>query len=205
MDKAIKYAFRITHISNIPHIVNYGLVRRNSPYKDNNFVSIGDQTVVRLRSEKKIFDECISEYIPFYFGPRSPMLYVIQHGYNEVKQEKAENIVYCVIKIDDVINSSLDCVFSNGHALSALTQFYHKEQLTNINKIIRYEDVYSSYWSSDVDWDLKRRKEAELLIKNDIPVNFICGYVVFNDEAKNKLKDYGIDPSIVQVMPQYYF
>ena len=90
MKKKLKYAFRITHIDNIPHIINYGLVKKNSQYRNENFVNIGDQQIIQLREDKDIKGYKISDYIPFYLGPRSPMLYVVQHGYNGVPQIEPE-------------------------------------------------------------------------------------------------------------------
>ena len=43
MANKMKYAFRITHIDNIPHVVHCGLVRADSPLRDENYVSIGDK------------------------------------------------------------------------------------------------------------------------------------------------------------------
>ena len=146
-----------------------------------------------------------NDCIPFYFGPRSPMLYVIQHGYNGVVQQNAENIVYCVVRLSDIIESDLECFFTNGHALSALTDFFGKESLKDINEIIDYNDVYARYWNSDADLDLKRRKEAELLIKTDVPTKYIRGYVVYNDKAKAILRHHGIAEDMIKVAPNFYF
>lgn len=205
MTKALKYAFRITHIDNIPHIVLNGIVRADSPLRDDNYVSIGDRQVIRVRTEMAVDDRRISDYIPFYFGPRSPMLYVIQHGYNGVQRVEPWNIVYCVIRLDDVVNNNIDCVFTNGHALSKITTFFPKECLIGIDDIVKYDDVYSSQWDIETDIDLKRRKEAELLIKNDLPPQFIKGFVVYNEEAKQKMMMMGIDENKVVVAPGYYF
>lgn len=205
MGKILKYAFRITHIDNMPHIIQYGLVKKDSPYRNEHFVNIGDQQIIQLRGDINIKGYRISDYIPFYLGPRSPMLYVIQHGYNGVQQIEPENIVYCVIKLDELINNDIDCIFTDGHALSVLTSFYEKENLKRINNIVNYEDVYSTNWSSEVDIDLKRRKEAELLVKNDLPVSFICGYVVYNKKAKETLLKLGINENKIAVSPSYYF
>lgn len=205
MGNVIKYAFRITHIDNIPHVIKFGLVRKDSPCRNINFVNIGDQNVIKSRAEIIMKDYRIGDYIPFYFGPRSPMLYVIQHGYNNVQRVEPEKIVYCVIKLDNLINKNVDCVFTDGHALSALTNFYTKDRLSQINDIVKYADVYSTYWNSENDIDLKRRKEAELLVKNDLPVCFICGYVVYNEKAKQKLIEMGIADNMIAVVPNYYF
>ena len=143
----------------------------------------------------------ISDYIPFYLGPRSPMLYVIQHGYNGVQRVEPENIVYCIIRLDDLVNSDIDCIFTDGHAVSNLTTYYTKDRLPMINDIVKYDDVYSSQWNSETDIDLKRRKEAELLVRNDLPSQFVRGFVVYNEG----LMDMGVEENVIVVAPGYYF
>ena len=77
--KHIRYAFGILHKDNIPHVMKYGLVHNDSPFARDSFVPIGDMSVMDVRSTKQLPDgSFLSEYIPFYFGPRSPMLYNIQ-------------------------------------------------------------------------------------------------------------------------------
>lgn len=205
MGKILKYAFRITHIDNIPHIIKYGIVKKNSPFRDEHFVSIGDPRIIQLREKTDIGNYRVSDYIPFYLGPRSPMLYVIQHGYNDVPLVEPEKIVYCVIKLNDLIINNIDCIFTDGHALSVLTSFYEKNDLVRINEIVNYEDVYSTQWNSEVDIDLKRRKEAELLVKSDLPSLLICGYVVYNEKAKTTLIRQGVNENKIVVSPGYYF
>lgn len=205
MEKILKYAFRITHINNIPHIVRNGIVKATSPLRDVNYVSIGDREVIRMREEMSVKGYKIGDYIPFYLGPRSPMLYVIQHGYNGVQRVEPENIVYCIIRLDDLINNSIDCVFTDGHALSNLTTFYSNEKLSDINNIVKYDDVYSMQWNMESDIDLKRRKEAELLIKDDLPAQFVRGYVVYNDMAKQRLENMGIVEDKIAIVPQFYY
>ncbi len=205
MIKPLKFAFRITHIDNIPHLMKYGITSRHSANKNDNYVTIGDSQIIGIRNDTLPNGLILSEYIPFYFGPRSPMLYVIQHGYNNVRRQNPENIVYCVIRLSDLIENDIDCVFCDGHALDAYTEFYDKSHLKNIDNLIKYEDVYAKYWNSDSDLDLKRRKEAELLIKTDLSPKYIRGFVVYNNKAKEKLLKFGITDKMIVVDPQYYF
>ncbi|MDO4525273.1 MAG: DUF4433 domain-containing protein [Bacteroidales bacterium] len=205
MEKVLKYAFRITHIDNILHILKNGLVKADSPLHDENYVPIGDPQIIGLRGDIEVKGYRIGDYIPFYLGPRSPMLYVIQHGYNGVQRVEPEKIVYCVIRLDDLINNNIDCIFTDGHAVSFLTSFYSRDKLSSINEIVKFDDVYSSQWNSEEDLDLKRRKEAELLIKNDLPVQFLRGFVVYNNEAKDFLIEKGVADNMIAVMPSYYF
>lgn len=205
MSNTLKYAFRITYIDNIPHIVRNGIVKADSPLRNEHYVSIGDRQIIRVRGEMVVKGYKISDYIPFYLGPRSPMLYVIQHGYNGVQRVEPENIVYCIIRLDDLINSDVECIFTDGHAVSNLTSFFTKDRLPQINDIVKYDDVYSSLWNSETDIDLKRRKEAELLVKNDLPAQFLRGFVVYNDRAKQKMMGMEVAENMIVVAPGYYF
>lgn len=205
MANQLKYAFRLTHIDNISNIERCGLVRADSPLRDPNYVSIGDSQVIGIRASRDIKGYHLNEYVPFYLGPRSPMLYVIQHGYNGVARVEAENIVYCVIRLDDLIHDNIDCIFTDGHALSAFTSFYQKNMLPRIDEYVKYDDVYSSQWNIEEDLDLKRRKEAELLVKQDLSAQYVRGYVVYNETAKQRLISSGVLPEKIVAVPGYYF
>ena len=133
------------------------------------------------------------------------MLYVIQNGYNGVQKQEAQDIVYCVIRISQLIANNVECLFSDGHALSALTKFYTQKQLPVLNDLVSYEDVYARYWLDEIDIDLKRRKEAELLIKTELPKEYIVGYIVYNNKAKEQLVSYGINENRISIKPNYYF
>lgn len=205
MASRLKYAFRLTHIDNIPYIERCGLVRTDSPLRDPNYVSIGDRQVIAIRAGRDVQGFHLNEYVPFYLGARSPMLYVIQHGYNGVTRVEPQSIVYCVIRIEDLIHNNVDCIFTDGHALSAFTSFFPKSMLSRIDEFVKYEDVFSTQWNIEDDLDLKRRKEAELLVKQDLPTQYVRGYVVYNEIAKQRLLSSGVGPEKVVTVPAYYF
>lgn len=133
------------------------------------------------------------------------MLYVIQHGYNGVQRKEPEQIVYCVVRIDDLVRDNIDCVFTDGHAMSNLSCFYEKQKLSQVDEYVRLEDVYSRHWNEESDIDLKRRKEAELLIHGDLPAQYIRGFVVYNEKARTRLEEMGVKATMIAVRPGYYF
>ena len=204
MSKSIKYAFRMTHIENIPHILQVGIVHKDSPNASPTYIAIGDQSLILARNQKIIAGRTISEYIPFYFGPRSPMLYRIQTGYGVTKRHPQE-IVYCVLILEKIIASTLQYIFTDGHANSAITSIYTSADLSQIDVHISYDDIYARQWSTDSDIDLKRRKEAELLFIDEIPVDYISGYIVYNEVAKQKLLQYGLPDYKVIIKPEFYY
>ncbi len=208
--------YRITHIDNIPHILEYGITHRNSVNANPNFKAIGDASLINTRNNKtvnitngnnQVIEQItLGDFIPFYFGVRMPMLYVIQHGGNFVPQAtNAENIIYMACSVHKITNLNLTFYFSDGHATDILTTFYDKNFLQNLNNIIDFGAIKSSYWGGSENLDIKRKKQAEFLVKEDIPISCIIGYVCYNEKAKNKLIEFGISEKIIKIIPKAYF
>jgi len=201
-----KYLYRMIHIENIPHVLQYGITHRNSPNANKNFVPIGDNSLISRRNTRVVNNgKLLGNYIPFYFGTRSPMLYVIQRGYNGVNRTVPENIVYCVTSVAEIINSQIDFLFTDGHAIDSFSTEYSKSQINNIESILDFNAINASVWIDENDLDKKRRKEAEFLLSQDLPINHILGYICYNEGAKSKLIEYGIEEDKIVVKPNCYF
>lgn len=72
------YLYRMTHIENIPHILKYGITHPESKFTNQNYIGIGDQSIIETRKDKVLIeDKKIGDFIPFYFAYRTPMLLVI--------------------------------------------------------------------------------------------------------------------------------
>jgi len=201
-----KYLFRMTHIENIPHILQYGITHSSSSNANPDFKPIGDSSLISTRNDFVLNNgRYLGEYIPFYFAVRTPMLYVIQHGFNMVAPTKAEDIVYCISSVQKIINLELEFVFTDGHAVDGFSSQYTIENIGDIDNIIDWEAVNAKYWNDENDLDRKRRKESEFLVLGDIASDAILAYIVSNENAKNKMIDFGINSDKISVEPSYYF
>ena len=131
----------MTHVDNIPHILEFGITHRNSENANPNYVSIGDSSLIdnRFSTVRNItngLDEVIEtitigDFIPFYFGFRTPMLYVIQKGGNLVPRKIApDSIIYCVTSLQKMLDSSVGFYFTDGHATNNFTKFYKNENIS---------------------------------------------------------------------------
>jgi hypothetical protein len=196
----------MTHIENVPHILEYGVTHASSVNANLNYKVIGDSSIIGSRNDFILPNgRKLGSYIPFYFGARMPMLYVIQKGYNGVPRTPAKEIVYCVCSVQKVIDHKLSFIFSDGHAVNGFTTFYEQKDITNYEEVLDLKAINTTYWTSTEDLDLKRRKEAEFLIETDIPTTVIVGWVVYNEEAKTKLLALGIPDKKVHVNTNSYF
>lgn len=212
MNRVFANIYRMTHIENIPHILQYGITHRFSQNSNPNYRAIGDTSLIDFRNQKHVIvkgkDINLGDYIPFYFGVRMPMLYVVQHGGNYVPHPtKARDIVYVVVSIDKILkDGNISFFFSDGHATDYLTKFYTKDDIQQISEILDRKAILARQWSGEnIDRDIKRRKQAEFLVKQDIPHEYIVGYVCYNDTAKAKLLAWNIPDEIIRVKPTAYY
>ena len=104
-----------------------------------------------------------------------------------------------------IMEMQLDFIFTDGHTVDGFTLQYTPKDINNIDTLIDWTAVKAKYWRSDNDLDLKRRKEAEFLILGDIAIDAILGFLVSNEEAKNKLIIFGADAANVHIRSDYYF
>jgi hypothetical protein len=218
MDLAEIKVYRITHLNNVPHILRNGITHRNSPNHNPNFVAIGDSSLVTTRDEKKISVDngnalnsntttiTLGNFIPFYFGVKMPMLYVIQNGGNfTTKPIPPSEIVYVVCFVSQLIKEQENYYFSDGHATDRLTTFYDKTKIDVLPQIIQWDAVKASYWGGQEKLNLKRKKQAEFLVAEDIAPNLISRFGCYNDEANNQLIDLGITQEKINVIPNAYY
>jgi hypothetical protein len=134
------------------------------------------------------------------------MLYVIQKGFNNTTALQAEQIVYCITSVQQLLEANLEFIFTNGHALAATSTFYYEHSwLAQLDDLLDFTAIRAKYWNDESDLDLKRRKEAECLVASDLPADAILGYAVFNEVSKIKLMNLGILPHQIVIKPNYYF
>ena len=210
--------YRMTHIDNIPHILKNGITHRNSLNHNPYYISIGDISLIHTRDNKQIIVDngdfldleapqiTLGDYIPFYFGIKMPMLYVIQNGGNFVPESTpASKIVYIACSLYGIIKKYEGCFFSDGHATDNLTTFYNKIKINDLPAIIDWDAVKAKYWGGQDNLNKKRKKQAEFLIQDDLSSNLIVGMVCYNESAKKKLVTMGFEENKIKIVPNAYY
>lgn len=174
------------HIDNVEYVLRHGMHTRNHPSFDPNYINIGDTSLIEQRSEYIVRINqpggILGDYIPFYFGTLSPMLLNIKTGYRGITKRPQSDIIYICCKLVDVIRNCRNWCFTDGHAKASITSFYNNvEDLKNVD----WSVVNNRYWNNtEDDYDRMRRKQAEFLIHNYVPVSCINYIVVLNKEKK---------------------
>lgn len=176
--------YHITHIDNLPSILEQGCLLANSQlqksdiqYRDVAYGHIQDR-----RSRKPVpccVGGTLHNYVPFYFAPRSPMLYAIHTGSTAQYQGGQQTILHLATSVETIASQNLNFAFTDGHATKAFTRFY--DTLTDLPEAIDWKVVRSWSWKdTNEDMDRKRRKQAEFLVHRAVPWHLINSIGVIN-------------------------
>jgi hypothetical protein len=183
--------FRITHIENVPWILENGLHCCNSPCRDPSFYEIGNPELIGKRTQRIVPippGGVLSDYIPFYFTPFSPMLLNIKTGYNGLKRTPMSDIVIIVTSLHKVEEGNLDFVFTDRHAYVIAAEFFNN--LSELNRIDWNVLQRRSFDKRDPDDPGKcERYQAEALIKSIIPVSVLSGIVCYSSTQESRLQE----------------
>ncbi len=182
--------FRITHVANVPWILQNGLHCGNSDHSDPNYVQIGNAELISRRTTREVPVHpygTLSDYIPFYFTPYSPMLYNIKTGYNGVTKRPMEEIAILVSSLREVHKQGITFVFSDRHAYLQAAEFYNSlDRLDQID----WPGLQTRDFRRDPDDPGKvERYQAEALIYQHLPLPAILGIICYRDEERRKLEE----------------
>lgn len=181
--------FRITHIENVPWILDHGLHCRNSSNFDPEFRSIGNPSLISMRHTRAVPVDpggTLSDYVPFYFTPYSIMLLNIKTGHGGVTRVPNEDIVILVSSLRRVHELGLPFVFTNQHAYPLAAEYFNT--LDDLNRVDWPLLQSRSFKHDPEDPGKKERYQAEALIHRHLPVSALLGIVCHSDRAKARLQ-----------------
>ena len=184
--------FRIIHVDNL-HIYLKdngihapGFISQN----EQDYRSILDPAIHERRCRTEVpcgTGGMLSDYVPFYFGNRSPMLYRLHTGFKVGDyMEGQEPIIYLVSSFETIQEGGNQFVMTDGHALASLSSFSDD---AGFLEEIDMETVDAEWWhNTEEDTDRERRKQAELLVYKFCEWSHIFGIAVINDTIKQRVQ-----------------
>ncbi|MFC4292545.1 DUF4433 domain-containing protein [Sphingorhabdus arenilitoris] len=157
---------------------------------------------LRLTSYPDLY---VGQCVPFYFCPRSVMLYMMKIKSPELAYKGGqEPIVHLVSDL----NNTVDWANANGHrwafTLSNAGSYYFEDRtnLTELNDI-NWDAVTAKYWRA-----FREAKQAEFLIEQHFPWHLVEEIAVMNrltgQEAVKAIAGTAHRPAI-QIRPAWYY
>lgn len=190
VDYARKPLFRMIHIDNAEHVLRNGICTRTHPMANPNYIEIGDNVLIEQRHSYSVGINPpggnLGEYVPFYFAGHTPMLLNIKTGWRGVKRHSQSEIIFIVTNVKYILENCGEWCFTDGHAKEAITTFYN--DLNDLSQL-DWEAIRRRKWNNTLDdMDRQRKKQAEFLVRDFVPVECIRGIYVYNEHSKIKIQ-----------------
>jgi len=183
--------FRLTHIENIPWILENGLWCPSAGKIDPAFHQIGKPDLIERRRTRDVNVPpfgTLSDYVPFYFTPKSIMQNMIVTGYGGVPMEDPESLVFLVASLRELARDGYQVLFTNAHAVPKPSKY--SSNLADLESYIDWELLRHCDFSTDPnDPDKKSRYQAEALVHRHVRFASLLGIACRDQASKSRLKE----------------
>ena len=164
-----------------------GLHCRNSKHRDPAFVSIGMTDLIDKRNTWVVPKKpggTLSDYVPFYFTPRSMMAFNIHTGRN-VRQRDNDQIIILVTSIPHLRQQGVPFLITDKHACANNT--YYSDDLADLSRIDWKILQNSDFSRNNDDPDKTNRYQAEALVHKYTPISALLCVGCCDDTQKAEL------------------
>ena len=215
--------FHITAIANLPAILAAGaLVSKNggaaAGINYQNIAHAGAQGARAVRAVPNPPGGLVHDFVPFYFAPRSPMLFAINGGRVAGCPWRQVDIVHFETTVQRVTGTGQAHVFYDRNATLDFSTPY--TDLAHLDTAVAWDllteapqlDGFCAYWQNraavDRYADRMERRQAEFLVKDRAPLHCMTrlGVIDVDRQAQVQalLEQAGVGLS-VDIMPSWYF
>jgi hypothetical protein len=149
--------YHITHVNNLPGIIKEGGLHCDRIAQNMKSMNIGHMHIKARRLNRNVPvgpQGTVGDYVPFYFAPRSPMLFAISRGNVEGYTAGQQPVIYLCSSTEAVDAAKLRWVFTEGHADMDYTDFF--DDFKDLEKI---------------DWKLMTAKAIIYLAKRKVQIS----------------------------------
>jgi ssDNA thymidine ADP-ribosyltransferase, DarT len=203
--------YHITHVSNLASIVSGGQLDcvNQCAAKGIEPASIAYAGIKAQRARTAVTvarGGTLADYVPFYYAPRSPMLYA-NHYYGGVADAPGgqASIVHLVSSVE-VLAEAGKFVVTDGKPTEAVTVQYG--DLGGLDSVDWAVMPLKMWNDTDEAGDRKRRRQAEFLVHAKVPFSAFCvvGVLDLNaaGETATALAEMP-DPPAVRIRPDWYY
>lgn len=112
----------------------------------------------------------VSDYVPFYFAPRSPMLYSIDVGNVPSYVGVQRDLIYLCTTVRQLVGHEVQLVMSDRNASLAFAKFAASPDEWHADEFIDWPLMSARIWKNDDEHpNRKERRMAECLAHRSVP------------------------------------
>jgi hypothetical protein len=196
--------FHITHVDNLPSILTDGGLHCDAVMAGRQGgVRIGDPAIKSRRLDWTLnlpSRPRVGDFVPFYFCPRSVMLYRVCHGHSTWSRGQ-DAIVHLVTRVSRVAVADA-CVFTDSNAATA----YHRAStdLSLLSSTIDWSVMPLEWWNGPP----MIPRQAEFLVPGFVPWTAVERVVARSNSIAQRVQaalGSHSDHPLVHVDPTWYY
>lgn len=179
--------FHITDVANLAAIIQSGglisdiaLASAGGPAVAIGYAHIKQRRMTEYRIPC-VGNRFVGEFVPFYYCPRSPMLFTINQG-NVVGRPAGcqRTILHLVSSVQTALDLNKPWALSDVGAGAAYAQFFNDpERLEGLN----WDAIRATIWKGKM-----HEKQAEFLVADTFPWSAILGIGCHNDTVASRVR-----------------
>jgi len=203
--------YHITHVDNLPAILAAGALWSDARLTAKAAApkNIAHDHIKQRRERTPVSvppHGVVADYVPFYFCPRSPMLYAFMGGTVSGATGAQQDILHLVLDAESLVEAGLACVHTDGNAASQPLRFF--PGVAGFGSL-RWEVIQSWSWrDTPEDNDRKRSKQAEFLVHDAVPWGCVKSIGAMTEATRNRAIA-ALAPAAhrppVAVQPKWYY
>jgi len=196
--------YHITDVENLPGILASGGLRSDVAMAQLNPEVIGYEHIKQRRMTEIRVDCCggrfVGEFVPFYFCPRSPMLYVVNQGNTGRTPGCQRTIVHLVSTVAAGINQKRPWAISDGNAGA-----FHASFSADLAALagLDWAAIHTTHWQGKT-----HQKSAEFLLADFFDWSGVDAVACHNDATAlhvHNLLAHSSHRPTVRVEPSWYY
>lgn len=179
------YLYHITDVSNLGTIIAKGGLLSDVAISNTGGpkVMIGhDHIKARRMTQYRVpcaGDRFVGEFVPFYYCPRPPMLFVMNKGATGLAAGGQTSVVHLISTVQRALDLGRPWAISDCNAGSNYAEFYNDTaKLDTLN----WDAINAKYWQN-----VTTAKQAEFLVADHFPWESIAGIACHNASIQAKV------------------
>ena len=196
--------YHITDVTNLPNMLADGGLYSDAVMAQRNPAVIGYGHIKQRRLSQIRVPCCnnrfVGEFVPFYFCPRSPMLYTINQGATGLPPGCQATIVHLVSNVGAAIGLGQAWAISDGNAGAFHTSF---DANLGALAVLDWPAIRARDWRGKT-----HEKQAEFLVEDFFPRTCIeqigCHNSTVARQVEGLIQNHSHQPS-VDVQPTWYY
>lgn len=203
--------YHFTHVDHLADIARRGLLA-DSAIQGSGLLAIevGHSDIKLRRRSRSVtigHGGVVADYVPFYFAPRSPMMYVIDRGGVPTYVGGCDQLVYLTTTVERLGELGMRPIYTDRNATIAYAKF--TDDLARLDNLVDWALMDGTWWhDTPAEPDRKERRMAECLVHRQVPWEAFQDVSAQNAACARKaqqiLSTAGVRTT-VSVRPEWYF